>query len=122
MPWWTRCPLRLPSHPVSDRTVEGAGTLANGTTAGPWRRDGQRHERCMSPCPVLPGERLAGAPGRRPAVRDERWWRTPSRAASDHDLRHLAEVRTGLDEALAAAGTPFDRVPVSLAAWSTDGI
>ena len=38
-----------------------------------------------------------------------------------HDLRHLAEVLDRLDE-LAAAGTPFDRVPVSLAAWFHDGV
>ncbi len=32
MPRWTRRPLRLPSHPVSDRTVVKAlGTLATGT-------------------------------------------------------------------------------------------
>jgi hypothetical protein len=32
MPRWTRRPLRLPSHPVSDRTVVKAlGALATGT-------------------------------------------------------------------------------------------
>ena len=38
-----------------------------------------------------------------------------------HDSRHLAEVLDRLDE-LADAGTPFDRVPVALAAWFHDGI
>lgn len=38
-----------------------------------------------------------------------------------HDLRHLAEVLDRLDE-LAAAGTPFDRLVVTLAAWFHDAV
>lgn len=38
-----------------------------------------------------------------------------------HDLRHLAEVLTRLDE-LDGAGATFDRDPVLLAAWFHDGI
>jgi predicted metal-dependent HD superfamily phosphohydrolase len=38
-----------------------------------------------------------------------------------HDLRHLGEVLARLDE-LAAAGEPFDRVPVVLAAWFHDAV
>jgi predicted metal-dependent HD superfamily phosphohydrolase len=38
-----------------------------------------------------------------------------------HDLRHLAEVLTRLDE-LAAAGEVFDRGPVTLAAWFHDAV
>jgi predicted metal-dependent HD superfamily phosphohydrolase len=38
-----------------------------------------------------------------------------------HDVRHLAEVLDRLDE-LAAAGTPFEREPVRLAAWFHDAV
>jgi predicted metal-dependent HD superfamily phosphohydrolase len=38
-----------------------------------------------------------------------------------HDLRHLTEVCTRLDE-LAEGGTAFDRTPVLLAAWFHDGV
>lgn len=38
-----------------------------------------------------------------------------------HDLRHLTEVCTRLDE-LAAGGTAFDRTSVLLAAWFHDGV
>jgi predicted metal-dependent HD superfamily phosphohydrolase len=38
-----------------------------------------------------------------------------------HDARHLAEVLRRLDE-LAAAGTPYDRTPVLLAAWFHDAV
>ncbi len=38
-----------------------------------------------------------------------------------HDLRHLAEVLARIDE-LEAAGEPFDRLPVVLAAWFHDGV
>ncbi len=40
---------------------------------------------------------------------------------SYHDLRHLVEVLDRLDE-LAEAGTPFDAVPVRLAAWFHDAV
>jgi predicted metal-dependent HD superfamily phosphohydrolase len=38
-----------------------------------------------------------------------------------HDARHLAEVLERLHE-LSAAGEPFDRLPVVLAAWFHDGV
>ena len=38
-----------------------------------------------------------------------------------HDERHLTEVLDRLDD-LAAAGEPFDRLPVVLAAWFHDGV
>jgi predicted metal-dependent HD superfamily phosphohydrolase len=38
-----------------------------------------------------------------------------------HDLRHLSEVLTRLDE-LAGAGEPFDELPVRLAAWFHDAV
>lgn len=43
----------------------------------------------------------------------------PARAY--HDLRHLAEILQRLDE-LARAGTPYDRLPVVLAAWFHDAV
>lgn len=43
----------------------------------------------------------------------------PSRG--HHDVGHLREVLTRLDE-LARADTPFDRVPVQLAAWFHDAV
>ena len=55
------------------------------------------------------------------AVRDELLAAYAEPGRGYHDLRHLAEVLDRLDE-LAAAGTPFDRVPVSLAAWFHDGV
>ena len=42
-------------------------------------------------------------------------------ARTYHDRRHLAEVLDRLDE-LAAAGTPYDREPVLLAAWFHDAV
>lgn len=55
------------------------------------------------------------------SVRDEllEAWAGPTRGY--HDLRHLTEVLDRLDE-LADAGTSFDRLPVSLAAWFHDGV
>ncbi len=38
-----------------------------------------------------------------------------------HDVQHLTEVLGRLDE-LAAAGTPYDRTPVLLAAWFHDAV
>jgi predicted metal-dependent HD superfamily phosphohydrolase len=54
-----------------------------------------------------------------PALRDElltAWDRT-----GYHDLRHLEEVLDRLD-VLAAAGAPFDRTVVALAAWFHDAV
>lgn len=39
-----------------------------------------------------------------------------------HDVRHLAEVCTRIEELAADGGTPFDRVAVLLAAWFHDAV
>jgi len=60
---------------------------------------------------------LAGAE----VVRDELLAAYADPARGYHDTRHLTEVLARLDE-LAEAGTPFDRLPVELAAWFHDGV
>lgn len=60
---------------------------------------------------------LAGAE----AVRDALLAAYADPARGYHDTRHLTEVLGRLDE-LADAGTPFERLPVELAAWFHDGV
>jgi predicted metal-dependent HD superfamily phosphohydrolase len=60
---------------------------------------------------------LAGAE----AVRDELLGAYADPARGYHDLRHLIEVLDRLAE-LAQAGTPFDEMPVTLAAWFHDAV
>jgi predicted metal-dependent HD superfamily phosphohydrolase len=65
-------------------------------------------------------------PGRWPlahaeAVRDELLAAYADPSRSYHDTRHLREVLDRLDE-LAGAGTPFDQLPVELAAWFHDAV
>jgi predicted metal-dependent HD superfamily phosphohydrolase len=55
------------------------------------------------------------------AVRDELLAAYADPARGYHDTRHLSEVLDRLDE-LAGAGTPFDRLPVELAAWFHDAV
>jgi predicted metal-dependent HD superfamily phosphohydrolase len=55
------------------------------------------------------------------AVRDELLAAYAAPARGYHDTRHLSEVLDRLDE-LAGAGTPFDRLPVELAAWFHDAV
>ena len=55
------------------------------------------------------------------AVRDELLAAYADPSRSYHDTRHLMEVLDRLDE-LAGAGTPFDRLPVGLAAWFHDAV
>jgi predicted metal-dependent HD superfamily phosphohydrolase len=68
---------------------------------------------------VRPTDRwpLAGAE----ALRDELLAAYADPARGYHDTRHLTEVLGRLDE-LADAGTPFERLPVELAAWFHDGV
>lgn len=56
-----------------------------------------------------------------PALRDELLAAYADPARGYHDTRHLAEVLDRLDE-LAGAGTPYDAVPVLLAAWFHDAV
>lgn len=55
------------------------------------------------------------------AVRDSLVAAYADPARGYHDLRHLGEVLSRLDE-LAENGTLFDRVPVGLAAWFHDAV
>jgi len=55
------------------------------------------------------------------AVRDELLAAYADPTRGYHDTRHLSEVLDRLDE-LAGAGTPFDRLPVELAAWFHDAV
>jgi predicted metal-dependent HD superfamily phosphohydrolase len=55
------------------------------------------------------------------ATRDELLAAYADPARGYHDLRHLTEVLDRLDE-LAAAGEPFEREPVVLAAWFHDAV
>lgn len=56
-----------------------------------------------------------------PALRDELLAAYADPTRGYHDTRHLTEVLDRLDE-LAGAGTPYDTVPVLLAAWFHDAV
>ena len=103
MPRWSRRPLRLPSLPVSERTVVRAlGTAATGTlrwALGP----GRESARDLAERPLRLMTSIADLPDRWPLaghldVRDELLaaWAEPGRRY--HDRRHLAEVLDRLAE------------------------
>src|SRR5690242_10178847 len=130
MEWLADASALVPSTPATTRALMTSQTLTTVSSVGSWcsRRSSVPLARVVSSAMTsLCQSRQDGSVDLTSA------WPLPDTGLRDdlvaayssdrgyHDLRHLAEVLARIDE-LDAAGEPFHRLPVVLAAWFHDGV